>query len=188
MEDEKILDLYWQRSQQAISETSLKYGAYCMRVSMNILENRQDSEENVSDTYLHAWNAIPPQRPRVLAAFLGKLARNLALNRYKARHTQKRGGDALTLSLEELAECLPGGSQPLQQAEVSAFSRCLSDFLWQQGEEARRVFIWRYFYCEPVADIARRFGVSESKVKSMLLRTRGKLRRYLESEGWAHGT
>lgn len=92
MEDEKIIELYWQRSPQAIDETSRKYGAYCMRLSMNILMNREDSEENVNDTYLRVWNAIPPQRPQFFAAFLGRIARNLALNRYKARTAEKRGG------------------------------------------------------------------------------------------------
>ena len=142
MEDEKIIELYWQRSPQAIDETSRKYGAYCMRLSMNILMNREDSEENVNDTYLRTWNAIPPQRPQFFAAFLGRIARNLALNRYKARAAEKRGG------------------------------------------EARWVFLQRYFMCCPVAHIADHFGFSESRVKSMLLRTRTRLAKYLESEGW----
>ena len=118
----KIIELYWQRSPQAIDETSRKYGAYCMRLSMNILMNREDSEENVNDTYLRVWNAIPPQRPQFFAAFLGRIARNLALNRYKARAAEKRGGGEAALSLEELAECLPSGSEPQDEAEAAAFS------------------------------------------------------------------
>ena len=129
MEDEKIIELYWQRSPQAIDETSRKYGAYCMRLSMNILMNREDSEENVNDTYLRVWNAIPPQRPQFFAAFLGRIARNLALNRYKARTAEKRGGGEAALSLEELAECLPSGSEPQDEAEAAAFSHLLSEFL-----------------------------------------------------------
>lgn len=128
MEDEKIIELYWQRSPQAIDETSRKYGAYCMRLSMNILMNREDSEENVNDTYLRTWNAIPPQRPQFFAAFLGRIARNLALNRYKARAAEKRGGGEAALSLEELAECLPSGSEPQDEAEAAAFSHLLSEF------------------------------------------------------------
>ena len=170
MEDEKIIELYWQRSPQAIDETSRKYGAYCMRLSMNILMNREDSEENVNDTYLRVWNAIPPQRPQFFAAFLGRIARNLALNRYKARAAEKRGGGE--------------GSEPQDEAEAAAFSHLLSEFLRTESEEARRVFLQRYFMCCPVAQVADHFGFSESRVKSMLLRTRTRLAKYLESEGW----
>ena len=184
MEVEKIIELYWQRSPQAIDETSRKYGAYCMRLSMNILMNREDSEENVNDTYLRTWNAIPPQRPQFFAAFLGRIARNLALNRYKARAAEKRGGGEAALSLEELAECLPSGSEPQDEAEAAAFSHLLSEFLRTESEEARRVFLRRYFMCCPVAQVADHFGFSESRVKSMLLRTRTRLAKYLESEGW----
>ena len=184
MEDEKIIELYWQRSPQAIDETSRKYGAYCMRLSMNILMNREDSEENVNDTYLRTWNAIPPQRPQFFAAFLGRIARNLALNRYKARAAEKRDGGEAALSLEELAECLPSGSEPQDEAEAAAFSHLLSEFLRTESEEARRVFLQRYFMCCPVAQVADHFGFSESRVKSMLLRTRTRLAKYLESEGW----
>ena len=123
MEDEKIIELYWQLSPQAIDETSRKYGAYCMRLSMNILMNREDSEENVNDTYLRTWNAIPPQRPQFFAAFLGRIARNLALNRYKARAAEKRGGGEAALSLEELAECLPSGSEQTNMHPVRTVCR-----------------------------------------------------------------
>ena len=184
MEDEKIIELYWQRSPDAIAETSRKYGAYCMRLSMNILANREDSEENVSDTYLRVWNSVPPQRPRFFAAFLGRIARNLALNRRAAANAEKRGGGEAALSLEELAECLPAGSEPQSEAEAAAFSRVLSDFLRKESEDARRVFLQRYFECRSVAAIADHFGFSESKVKSMLMRTRTRLAQYLEREGW----
>ena len=184
MEDEKIIELYWQRSPDAIAETSRKYGAYCMRLSMNILADREDSEENVNDTYLKTWEAIPPQRPQFFAAFLGRIARNLALNRRKAKTAEKRGGGELTLSLEELAEALSAGSEPQDEAEAAEFSRVLSAFLRTESEDARRVFLQRYFLCRPVAEIADHFGFSVSKVKSMLLRTRTRLANYLESEGW----
>lgn len=185
MEDEKIVELYWQRSSEAIAETSRKYGAYCMRISMNILANREDSEENVSDTYLRVWNSVPPQRPRFLAAFLGRIARNLALNRRAAANAEKRGGGEAELSLEELAECLPSGSEPQSEAESAAFSRVLSDFLRTESKDARQVFLQRYFECRPVAQIAGHFGFSESKVKSMLMRTRTRLAQYLIREGWS---
>ena len=186
MEDEKIIELYWQRSPDAIAETSRKYGAYCMRLSMNILAYREDSEENVNDTYLRAWNAIPPQRPQFLAAFLGRIARNLALNRYKAKMAEKRGGGEAALSLEELAEYLPAGSEPQSEAEAAEFSRVLSAFLRTEKEESRQVFLQRYFLCQPVGQIADHFGFSESRVKSMLLRTRTRLKHYLEREGWSY--
>ena len=184
MEDEKIIELYWQRSPEAINETSRKYGAYCMRLSMNILADREDSEENVNDTYLRVWNSIPPQRPQFFAAFLARIARNLALNRCKARSAEKRGGGEAALSLEELAECLPSGSEPQSEAEAAAFSHLISDFLRSESAEARRVFLQRYFECRPVAEIAAHFGFSESKVKSMLMRTRTRLAQYLIREGW----
>ena len=184
MEDESIIALYWQRDSRAISETDGKYGALCRSISRGIVRSREDAEECVNDTYLAAWNAIPPQRPRFFAAFLGRVARNLALNRYKARAAEKRGGGEAALSLEELAECLPSGSEPQDEAEAAAFSHLLSEFLRTESEEARRVFLQRYFMCCPVAQVADHFGFSESRVKSMLLRTRTRLAKYLESEGW----
>ena len=112
MDDKQIVELYWQRNEQAIAETAAKYETYCMKISQNILSDRADSEENVNDTYLHAWEAIPPQRPAILSAFLGRIARNLALNRYKAKNAQKRQGDAFALSLDELDDCAPALSSP----------------------------------------------------------------------------
>lgn len=188
MDDSTIVDLYWQRDERALSETAAKYGPYCMKISMNILKDLQESEENVNDTYLHAWNAMPPDRPAGLSSFLGRIARNLALNRYKAGHAQKRGAGELALSLDELDECVPDAMQVEDTVHGRALSEAISAFLWKQSPEARRMFVWRYFYCEPVGDIARRFAVSESKVKSALMRTRNKLRLYLESEGYIHET
>lgn len=186
MDDSTIVDLYWQRDERALAETAAKYGPYCMKISMNILNDRQESEENVNDTYLQAWNAIPPHRPAGLSSFLGKIARNLALNRHKAAQAQKRGAGQLDLSLDELDDCVPQAMQVEDTINGKVLSEAISAFLWTQSPEARRMFVWRYFYCEPVADIARRFAVSESKVKSALLRTRNKLRLYLESEGFIH--
>ena len=118
MDDRQIVDLYWQRDEHAIEATAAKYESYCMKISQNILSDRADSEENVNDTYLHAWQAMPPQRPAILSAFLGKIARNLALNRYKARSAQKRQGDAFALSLEELDDCAPALSSPDDEAMI----------------------------------------------------------------------
>lgn len=188
MEDDKIIALYWQRNEDALRETAAKYGSYCMKLSMNILNDPQESEENVSDAYLHTWNAIPPQRPQKLLAFLAKITRSLAINRYRAARAQKRGGDTVALSLEELDFCTPDRTKTEDTVDAAALSDCISRFLHRQGEDARRIFMRRYFHCETIEEIARRFGVSEAKVKSSLFRTREKLRKHLESEGFVYET
>lgn len=186
MDDAAIVALYFRRSEQAIGETAAKYGAYCMKLSHNILQDEQESEENVNDTYLQAWNSIPPNRPASLCAYLGKIARNLALNRRKAKSAEKRGAGALELSLDELADCLPGGSTAEEHLDADALSQSISAFLWQQNAQARRMFVRRYFYCESIGEISARFSVSEGTVKSILSRTRSRLRLHLEKEGWMH--
>ena len=162
MDDHEIVDLYWQRDEHAIEATAAKYESYCMKISQNILSDRADSEENVNDTYLHAWQAMPPQKPAILSAFLGKIARNLALNRYKARSAQKRQGDAFALSLDELDDCAPALSSPDDEATAAELGRSISAFLRTQSEEVRSMFILRYFYCEPVEALAARFHCGES--------------------------
>ena len=184
MDDHEIVDLYWQRDEHAIEATAAKYESYCMKISQNILSDRADSEENVNDTYLHAWQAMPPQRPAILSAFLGKIARNLALNRYKARSAQKRQGDAFALSLDELDDCAPALSSPDDEAMAAELGRSISAFLRTQSEEARSMFILRYFYCEPVEALATRFHCGESRIKTTLLRTRRKLKEHLIKEGY----
>ena len=184
MEDREIIDLYWQRDEHAIDETANKYGGYCMKISMNILGNPADSEENVNDTYLQAWKSIPPHRPNLLLAFLGKIARNLALNRYKANHTQKRFANEFALSLDELDLCTPSGISVEDEAQIGELSNSISRFLYEQKEEVRNVFVCRYFYSDSIEQIAKRFGYSQSKIKSMLMRTRTRLRDWLEKEGY----
>ena len=184
MDDKQIVELYWQRDEHAIEATAAKYESYCMKISQNILSNRADSEENVNDTYLHAWQAMPPQRPAILSAFLGKIARNLALNRYKARSAQKRQGDAFALSLDELDDCAPALSSPDDEATAAELGRSISAFLRTQSEEVRSMFILRYFYCEPVEALAARFHCGESRIKTTLLRTRRKLKEHLIKEGY----
>lgn len=184
MDDHEIVDLYWQRDEHAIEATAAKYESYCMKISQNILSDRADSEENVNDTYLHAWQAMPPQRPAILSAFLGKIARNLALNRYKARSAQKRQGDAFALSLDELDDCAPALSSPDDEAMAAELGRSISAFLRTQNEEVRSMFILRYFYCEPVEALTARFHCGESRIKTTLLRTRRKLKEHLIKEGY----
>lgn len=185
MEDGKIVELYWQRRESALHETALKYGAYCTKISMNILGSPQESEENVNDVYLHAWQAMPPHRPQVLSAFLGKLTRNLAINRFQAAHAAKRGGGEFPLSLEELDPCIPDGAAPEESLDAAALSQSISAFLRTQPKEARQIFIRRYFFCDSVEEISAAFRMTPSKVKSMLFRTRNKLRSYLQKEGYS---
>lgn len=172
------------RSESAIAETEKKYGALCMSLSQNILHNTADSEEILSDTYMKLWETIPPDRPENLGAYIAKIARNLALNKYKANNAQKRGGDHTHMSLHELDECTPSGISTEDSAQLSLLSKAISDFLYTQKADARNIFVRRYFFCDSVEDIASRLGFSTSKVKSTLMRTRDKLRIYLEKEGY----
>lgn len=184
MHDNDIVELYWRRDETAINETAEKYGAYCMKISLNILSDASDSEENVNDTYVQAWNSMPPHRPDRLIAFLGKLTRNLALNKYKARHTKKRINSEFAVSLDELDCCTPSGISVEDEVSVAALSKCISDFLFKEEESVRKVFVCRYFFCESVKEIAERFNFTQSKVKTMLMRTRTRLKSRLEMEGY----
>ena len=187
MEDQQIIELYFKRDEQAIAESQAKYGDYCTRIALNILDNLQDAEECVSDTYLRAWEAIPPTKPAKLGAYLGKITRNLSLDYFKARKSAKRGNSLFQVSLDEINECVPAGSTGYgsgfdDETEARRVGECINRFLRKQSHEVQDVFICRYFYSDSIGEITRRFGLSESKVTSMLLRTRIKLRRFLESE------
>lgn len=184
MDDNKIIDLFENRNQLAIGAVADKYGDYCMKISLNILSDSADSEENVNDTYMQIWNSIPPQKPESLTAYIAKIARNLAINKLKHRNAAKRNASECTLSFAELDECTPSGVSVENEAEVKMLSRHISDFLYTQKEDVRKVFVRRYFFCDSVEDIADRFGFGLSKVKSMLMRTREKLRAYLQTEGY----
>lgn len=184
MEDQKIIDLYWQRSEQAIAETDSKYGGYCYCIAYNILTNREDSEESISDTYLAAWRAMPPKRPGVLSAFLGKITRHLAIDRWRRRTADKRGGGEVVLALDELENCVSGDGSAEDVVSRKELIVAVNRFLDQLPEMERQVFLCRYWYVDPVRDIADTFGFSEAKVHSMLHRTREKLRRSLRKEGY----
>ena len=181
MEDTKIIDLYFARNETAITETDLKYGAYCRSIAWNILQNHEDSEECVSDTWLRAWNAMPPQRPRVLRQFLAKITRNLSLDRFRADHAQKRGSGEVPLALEELKECV-GSGDPATDAERKLLEELIGQFLQQLTQRDRSVFLRRYFYMESRKDIAARYGMKETNVRLCLSRTRQRLREYLRKE------
>jgi len=183
LEDERILDLYWARSESAIRETAKKHGKHCMGIAVNLLHNREDAAECVSDTYLRAWEAIPPQRPSELGAFLGKITRNLAISRYRERRAQKRGGDTVPLLLDELAQCVPAHSDTEADFDAAAVTAALEAFLLTQSVQNRELFLRRYWYADSVSAIAEQFSMKENTVKSLLFRTRNKLRLHLEKEG-----
>ena len=184
MEDEKIVELYWQRSESAIAETQSKYGRYCFSIARNILPYREDAQECVNDTYLAAWNAIPPSRPSILSSFLGKLTRRISIDRWRNLSADKRGGGTVALALDELAECIPGSSDPAAEVEAKELAQAIDRFLDTLPYTERKVFLMRYFEQAGMKDIGAHLNMSESKVKSMLHRTRAKLRAQLEREGY----
>ena len=184
MEDSAIIDLYWAREERALSETDAKYGGYCRSIAHNILKNREDSEECVSDTYLRAWSAMPPHRPAMLAVFLGRITRNLALNRLRSAAAQKRGGGGAEAVFEELQHIVSDRDTPEIALDRRELVAAINDFLAALPETKRRIFVCRYWYFDSVADIAKRYGISESKVKTTLFRCRNRLREYLNKEGY----
>jgi len=170
------------RSEDAIAKTDAKYGRLCRHIIRNILANEQDGEECVSDTYYSAWNAMPPRKPNVLSAFIGRIARNQALKKYEYITAEKRNPEAVR-SLTELEDCVSGADTVEAELESKRIEKAISEFLWRQEEEKRAVFIRRYWYFESISTISGHSGFSESKVTSMLYQTRQKLRAHLESEG-----
>ena len=183
MEDHAIIDLYWSRDPEAIRRTGEKYGGYCRTIARNILADRRDAEECDNDTWLSAWNAMPEDRPSLLAQYLGKITRNLAFDRWRAGRAEKRGGGELPLVLEELAECV-SPADTLQAVEAAELEAAVNRFLRALPERERGVFLRRYWFTEPMADVARRYGMRETTVRTSLFRTREKLRRHLEKEGF----
>jgi len=182
MEDQAIVGLYWSRDPEAISQTSEKYGNYCRTIARNILPDRRDVEECVNDTWLNAWNAMPEDRPSLLAQYLGKITRNLAMNRWRAGRAKKRGGGEMPLVLDELAECV-SSSNALQTLEAKELEEMINHFLHGLPERECDLFLRRYWFAEPSADIAKRCGMRENTVRTILFRSRKKLQRYLEKEG-----
>ena len=183
MEDASIVDLYWQRSDLAISETSQKYGRYCHTIAYNICGTDEDAEECVNDTWFRAWNLMPDQRPSVLSAFLGRITRNIAINLIKAKNRIKRGGGEAVLALDELEECIPGGRNPEQALEEKELEEAIGRFVSELPLSEKKIFILRYWYLVSIPEISKTLGYSQGKVKSSLFRTRRKLRDYLQEEG-----
>ena len=183
MNDNEIIRLYWSRDQIAIACTQEKYGHYCYRIAWNILYDHEDSEECVNDTYMETWNAIPPARPFSLKAFVGRLTRNNALNRYERNTAKKRGGPAGTLCLEELGECVSGKDDLHDRIDYEHLVTSINSFLSLLSKEQRIIFVRRYFYESSIREIAEDYGLSESKVKVTLSRLTKRLRESLEKEG-----
>ena len=182
MDDKNIIGLYWSRSESAIQETDRKYGRYCYRIAFNILANQQDSEECVSDTYLTAWNHIPPERPQILSAYLGKITRNLSLKYWRDQHAQKRGGGQTMLALEELEQCISAGNSTEQEVDRRLLAEAINRFLDDLKDEQREIFLQRYWYLQSIEEIAIRHNYSSGKITTMLFRIRKKLQKALEKE------
>ena len=184
MDDIRIVQLYWDRDQKAITETAAKYGNYCTFIAKNILGNEEDAEECVNDTYLKAWNAMPPHRPGMLSTFLGKITRNVSFNRYKHNHAEKRGGSEISVVLDELSECVSGKNNIDQEIEYKELVKSIDSFLDMLSLEKRSIFICRYWYTDSIAEIARQFNMRENTVSMILSRTRTKLQKYLIERGY----
>ena len=184
MEDNAILDLYFARDEQAITETDQKYGKYCYGIASRILPSREDCEETVSDTYYHTWNAIPPQRPDVFKLFLAKITRNLAFSRWRKLSAAKRGGGETELVLEELAGCIPGKEKVDDGLNAKELAKAIRTFLDTLPQREQDVFLRRYFYVEDPQTIAQRHKIHRRNVNLILSRTRAKLKAYLTQEGY----
>ena len=182
MDDDKIIELYWEREENAIKETSLKYGRLCTYIARNILSNCEDSEECVNDTYLAVWNVIPDARPKRFSAFISRITRNLALKKFEYISAAKRNPATIT-SLEELGDCISGVDSVESEVEKRRIENTIDRFLWEQNEERRNIFIRRYWYFDSIDNICKCTGFTQSKIKSMLYEMRKKLRKYLEREG-----
>ena len=184
MEDKQIIDLFFERSERAIKETDLKYGRYCHYIAYRVLSNDEDASEIKNDTYLAAWNSIPPTRPNSFKHYLGTLCRNLSINRYLESKNRSQA-DQISLALDELEECIPDTAGGEDLADSLALEDALCRFVRELPKETQKAFVMRYWYNCRIDEIARELSSKESKIKMMLLRTREKLKKFLESEGFS---
>ena len=185
MDDNKIIHLYFDRSEEAITQTAVKYGKYCHTIAYNILHSFEDSEECVNDTYWRVWSIIPPRRPKKFPAFLGKISRNLSLDKYRHYTADKRGGGEVTIALDELTTCVSSCEMERDEDDEITLVDTLNHFLESLSSENRKIFMRRYWYVSSVKEIAEDFGLTESKVKMSLFRSRNQLKELLEQEGVA---
>jgi len=182
--DDIIVNLFWDRQEDALAKTQEAYGAYCLQIAGRILGNPEDARECVNDAYIAAWNSIPPNRPENLKTYLGKLTRRISMKRWRSRDAQKRGSGEIALSLEELGDCIPSGILLEEQLVGKELTETINGFLEQLPKQQRQVFVLRYWYGCSIQEISSKFGFSKSKVESMLHRTRNKLRETLREEGY----
>lgn len=183
MDDRMIVELFWQRSEKAITETSAKYGSFCHSISYRILHNHEDAEECVNDTWLRTWDSIPPRRPAKLSVYLGKITRNLALDRYKNYSAKKRKMTRAAEALEEFSECLSGGDNVSEYIDKLALTELIEGFLSRQTEDRRRIFIRRYWLFDSIREISAAYGISETNISTILQRMRAQLKSELLKEG-----
>lgn len=184
MEDAQIVSLYWDRDESAIRETETKYARYLTKIACNILNDVEDSRESVNDTYLAAWDSIPPHRPGILSAYLAKLTRRISIDRFRYRTRDKRMGSEYALSLEELGDCVCGGDTTQEAVNEKLLADAIGIYLRLLPEDARTAFVGRYYFLDPLKEVAAYCGMSESKAKSLLYRTRVGLKEYLQKEGY----
>ena len=184
MHDEQIVALYWDRKEDAIRQTQQKYGTYLSKIAYNILSDFEDSEECVNDTYLKAWNSMPTHRPSVLSTYFGKIARQLSIDMFRKRNSVKRYASEYAISLEELGDTFSDGTTPEQALDAKLLDEAINSFLRALSDDARNTFIGRYYFVDPLKDVAAYCGMSEAKAKSMLYRTRQSLKAYLVKEGF----
>lgn len=183
MQDEKIVALYWKRNETAIHETEQKYGRYLTKIAYNVLADLEDSKESVNDTYLSAWNSMPPHKPEILSTYLAKITRRISIDIYRKKNRKKRQPSEYALSLEELEECISAGNTTEQEVNVQLLGEAINEYLYGISPEARDTFIGRYYFMDSLKEVAGYCGVSEAKVKTLLYRTRLGLKAYLEKEG-----
>ena len=183
MDDRRIVELFLERSEEAILQTDIKYGRYCHKIAFNILGNDEDSEECVNDAYMRAWNSIPPNEPSSMASYIGKITRNLALDRLRMKQSDKRGNCEVPLLLDELSECVSGHDELARRQDSAEITAAIDSFLGQLNVVERGVFMRRYWMMEPIADVARHYDISVSKTTTMLFRLRNKLKKHFMKEG-----
>lgn len=183
MDDKRIIELYWARNESALIQTKAKYSRYCHSIAYNILQNHEESEEVENDTYLDAWNSIPPHRPANFQAFLAKIARRIAMDKYRAKNAQKRGGGETPLSLDELQDCIPSQANIDESLGITHLTNLINGFLRSLPKTERAFFVCRYWYCESISSISSQFACTQSKVRTTLYRTRQKLKEHLQKEG-----
>ncbi len=184
MQDDRIVAMYWQRNESAIRETEKKYGRYLLKIAQNILCDLEDSKESVNDTYMRAWNSIPPHKPCVLSSYLGKITRQLSIDILRTKSRVKRQASEYAVSLSELEDCIPNGNTTEQNVDLHLLADAINKYLGTLSKDARTTFMGRYYYMDSIKEVAAYHNMSESKVKSMLYRTRQGLKAHLEQEGF----